>query len=494
MVDRTTLLLGAVGAYVLLVLGAGYVGGRGTDDESDFYVAGREMGWIPTAFSMWATIMSGGMVLGTVGLFYGFGSEMLGYGLAYVIMTPLAFWIIGDKLRGLGISRDYYTISEFLADRFDSDLFRIPAGLVSIIFLLPYMAVGGVSVGIILNTYAGMPYLQGVLLFYGVTILYVVFGGLKSVMYTDVIQGIVGITFFVGSALAVILYANLNPLELLNTGASVESFDPAGAGEAGWYWSWIIFLGLATVALPDRALRVYSVESRGELRKTIIAMYAIFAASVTALIFLGGAFRSIVPGVEATDQIMVLGLEEVSALLVVPLAVAVWAASMSSVDSQTIACAAIIKRDIVSGWKIFNGDQKALADGGAPDDPEDVRSQMQFGRVVVVALLVTSIYFAGTQPPFLWDLISLALGAFLQWVPLMIGGLFLTKRNKRGAELAWIAGIVGVVVFTFFVSPPLGMHAGTVALIPNVAIFSVGYVFSSEETDYRALVTDAKAT
>lgn len=491
MVDRTTLLLGAIGGYVLLILGAGYFGGRGTDDESDFYVAGREMGWIPTAFSMWATIMSGGMVLGTVGLFYDMGAEMLGYGLAYVIMTPLAFWIIGDKLRGLGVSRDYYTISEFLADRFDSELFRIPAGVVSLLFMLPYIAVGGVSVGIILNTYAGIPYLQGVLLFYGITILYVVFGGLKSIMYTDIVQGVIGITFFVGISLTVIFYASLNPLELLNTGADVNSFDPSGAGDAGYYWSWIIFLGLATVALPDRALRVYSVDSRNELRKTIVAMYAIFALAVLSLIYLGASFRSIVPGVEVTDDVMPIGLEAIDPILVIPLAIAVWAAGMSSVDSQTIACAAVLKRDIGKGWNNLTNDAP-MTDGGSSEAPDDVRGQLQHGRVVVVALLLVSIYFAGTQPPFLWDLIDLALGAFLQWVPLMIGGLFLTKRNKRGAELAWSAGIIGVVVFTLFVAPPYGVHPGTAALVPNVLIFTVGYLVSSEETDYRSLVIDAK--
>ena len=461
-------ILTAVAVYAIVVLAVGLYSGRNVQTGDDYYVAGRRMGFLPTALSMWGTILSGGMILGTVGLFYLNGAKMLGYGFAYMLTFPIFYWIVGRRMMKLGQERGYYTIAQFLSDRYQSRLFRIPAGVVQLFFLIPYMAVNAVAMGVILDRYTSLPYFAGAALFIVMTYIYVLFGGLKSVIYTDVVQGFIGISFFIIVAIAAIAIAG-NPVSVLSTGHQAEVFPIGDLPATLVFWSWIVFLGFSPLTLPDRALRFYSIRNSRELSKSVIAATVILMIAIVCLLFMGGAFRVLVPGIAQTDQVIVEAVVQYMTVLVPFFVVAVWAAGMSTMDSQTIACATVFESDIMKPLK-----EKGIIKSYNP---------VLAGRLAVAVLLIFSLWFVGAQPPFLWSLIDMALSAFLQFLPAMIGGLFLKRLNKFGAEAGFVAGILIVVFFTFITKPPLGIHAGTIALIVNAAIYLVSYFASAKAYD-----------
>lgn len=498
MVTDAQWMFGFVGAYLLLVVGVGAWYGRNVDERDEFYMAGRRMKWIPTALSYWATVASGGIVLGTVGLFYAAGGQMLGYGFAFAFVFPILFWCVGDKMRALGASRNYYSPWEFLADRYDSHIFRIPAGVVSIVTLMAYMAVGGVGVGLLFSTFTDVGYLPAVLVFYGAVLVYILIGGLGSVMYTDVVQGLISIVFFVIAA-AVLIDGAGGPTAALTSG-SVDTFGPT-LPELAWYYTWVVFLGLMVVTLPDRAIRYYSIKNRHELRMSTTIATVILVIAVLSFMYLGGALRAILgTGLENSDQALILGLEQVWPAGVILLTVALWAAAMSTVDSIAIAIAAIIDRDIYKGWQLLFGDADS-ADEVHTGDIESVRDlSMTHSRVLIAVLVVASIVFAGLQPPFLWDLIGLAVGMFIQFIPALVGGLYLHRRNKRGAELGWIVGVSLVWGYSLELWGAAPVVAGvdfglpwvlsTAALLINGLIYLGGYAVSSPSPEYDGMVAE----
>jgi len=464
--------------YIGIVIAVGFIAGRKVKTDDDFYVGGRQMGFIPTALSMWATILSGGMVLGTMGLYYANGAKMLGYAFGYMILFPIFFWLVGDKMRAISKARGYYTYLQFLRDRYNSKLFGLPAGILSLVFLIGFMAVNAVAVGVILQTYANIPYIYGVILFYVVTGIYVTMGGLKSVMYTDVIQGFIGISFFIIACVALVFKAG-GPIAVLSTGNPVELFPVEKTPTlVAWYLSWFVLQGMATVILPDRCLRFISIKNRIELRKAIFLTMLIVGVAITAMFLVGGALRVLMPGIAKTDTVLTLALEEYFPYLVPFLFITVWAAGMSSVDSQTITCAAIIKADIL---------------GNLPNKGKGIKTGGKFAKLSVIVMLLLSMIFAGSQPPFLWTLIAMVLSIFLQFLPALVGGLYSKRYNKLGAEIGWTVGSLVTLYYLFFQTPPLTMHAGVVGLIPNIIIYVVGYFASSVENEqYQNQMQEAK--
>ena len=88
-------IFGCVVVYLIVTILVVYRYHSEEATEEDYYVAGRNVGYIPNSFSIVATLMSGGIYLGTVGWFYLKGVGFVGYGFAYAFMVfPL--WYIGQ--------------------------------------------------------------------------------------------------------------------------------------------------------------------------------------------------------------------------------------------------------------------------------------------------------------------------------------------------------------------------------------------------------------
>ena len=84
--NRALIILFSVLAYLLICVGVGWWAMRRTRSTHDFFMAGRELGVVVTAFAVFSSTMSG---LGFVG----------GPGLVYAMGTS-SFWILGATVVG----------------------------------------------------------------------------------------------------------------------------------------------------------------------------------------------------------------------------------------------------------------------------------------------------------------------------------------------------------------------------------------------------------
>jgi Na+/proline symporter len=107
----------ALAMYLVAAVVVGiYFGRRGAKSEQGYLVAGRNLGVVPTSFSMIATIVAGSTFLATVGLFATLGSGLLGYMVSYVVVAPLMFYLVGRRLAPVARARDYATLQELFHD------------------------------------------------------------------------------------------------------------------------------------------------------------------------------------------------------------------------------------------------------------------------------------------------------------------------------------------------------------------------------------------
>ncbi len=169
--------------YVGMVIACGLLARRRERDAEDFYLAGRRV----SAFAMGLSVM---VTLFNAINFSAFPAEVIGHGL-YVLISvpvflivawPVARWIIPFFRKQSGISG-----YAWLEDRFNSEVRRTAAGLF-LLWRMAWMATALYALGRIVGAITGLPPALIMFITVTVSVLYISWGGLLAVIWTDVLQ------------------------------------------------------------------------------------------------------------------------------------------------------------------------------------------------------------------------------------------------------------------------------------------------------------------
>jgi SSS family solute:Na+ symporter len=255
-------------AYFGIILGlAWWVMRQRQKTSTDYFLAGRNLGWLIIGASIFASNIGAEHLVGLAGSGATDGVAMAHYELHAWCLLVLGWVMVPFYMRS-----KVFTMPEFLERRF-SPTARTVLSLISLVaYVLTKMAVGIFAGGIVFSVL--LPELRfmgldsfwiGSILVVLITGLYTVMGGLKAVAYTEAIQTFI---FIIGSAL--VTYFGLKALggwgELRSIAGS-EMFNlwkplvPAGvhgtwapvqeAGRMAWYFNdnypWIGMLFCAPI-------------------------------------------------------------------------------------------------------------------------------------------------------------------------------------------------------------------------------------------------------
>ena len=178
---------GVIALYLLAMVGLGVYFAGEQKTTKDFFLAGRAMNWFPLGMSLMATLISALTYTGLPGQAYEHGLKTLIIPLSVWIVLPVLVVVVLPIYRGLGL----YTLYEYLELRFDARV-RLLGSLVFIVWRLLWL--GGVIYApckaVVIASGLNIPewpLLVGLGL---VTTLYTFLGGMKAVIWTDVIQGL----------------------------------------------------------------------------------------------------------------------------------------------------------------------------------------------------------------------------------------------------------------------------------------------------------------
>ena len=172
-----------LGGYIVAIVSFGVWSGRGNKKMDDFFLAGRGMRWWAVGLSVMATQISAITLIGTTGQAYVNGMSFL----VVYFALPFAMVILCVTLVPFFYRAGVFTAYEYLERRFDSRT----RTLTSLLFLLSRGLATGVTLyapSLVLSVILGLPEVATVLLMGGSTIVYVIYGGNKSVIWTDVVQ------------------------------------------------------------------------------------------------------------------------------------------------------------------------------------------------------------------------------------------------------------------------------------------------------------------
>ncbi|MFQ5803812.1 MAG: sodium/solute symporter [Candidatus Methylomirabilales bacterium] len=205
-----------IGAYILLLVGFGWWLARSQRTLEDYYLGGKRVRWWQSGLSTMATQLGAISFVSApafVAIKEGGGLKWL----CYEFGVPIALILVMAVIIPILHAGRTVSIYEYLERRFDggvrilvSLLFQIGRGLAT--------AVSVVAGGIILSAALGMPTLAAIVLIGAITILYDVLGGIRVVIFSDVVQMLI---ILVG-----ILICGLTAVSIVGWGPAWSSVDP----------------------------------------------------------------------------------------------------------------------------------------------------------------------------------------------------------------------------------------------------------------------------
>lgn len=173
-------------AFICFVVGTSLYKSRKEKTSEDYFLAGRNLGWYLIGFSLIASNISTEQFVGMSGQGAGnVGLAVASYEwVAAVTLVVVALFFLPKFLKS-GI----YTIPEFLEYRYNP----VPRAIMAFYTVVIYVAVTIAAVlysgGLTLHTIFGMNLTRAVWLIGIIAAFYTTYGGLKAVVWADLIQG-----------------------------------------------------------------------------------------------------------------------------------------------------------------------------------------------------------------------------------------------------------------------------------------------------------------
>ncbi len=175
--------------YLLGMIGFGvWISQREKAENSqDYFLASRALPWWAVGASLIASNISTEQILGMNGSGFAIGLAIA----TYELMAALTLIIVAKYFLPIFLEKGIFTMPQFLSERYDDRVKTIMA----FFWLALYVLVNITSVlflgGLAIETVLGIPLIFGILGLVIYSASFSIFGGLKAVVWTDVIQVVV---------------------------------------------------------------------------------------------------------------------------------------------------------------------------------------------------------------------------------------------------------------------------------------------------------------
>ncbi|TYK67200.1 sodium/sugar symporter [Colwellia echini] len=180
--------IGVFVAYVIgLIVIALWISREDKNHErntEDYFLAGKALPWWAIGASLIAANISAEQIIGASGSGYAIGLAIA----SYEWMSAITLFIVGKYLIPVFLKNQIYTMPQYLEQRFDS---RVKTTL-ALFWLAVFIFVNLTSVlwlgGLAIETVAGVDWMVGMIFLAVLSVTYSLYGGLKAVAYTDILQ------------------------------------------------------------------------------------------------------------------------------------------------------------------------------------------------------------------------------------------------------------------------------------------------------------------
>ena len=414
---------------------------------SDYLIASRGVAPWLSALSTVATNNSGFMFIGMIAYTYRLGIESIWMMVGWILGDFLAWQFVHPRVRHASDKENCNTIPALIAQPVSSRSHQekravaMVAGLITFLFLGIYAA-GQLKAGsTALHTLFGWEMEVGVLIGAAIVLIYSYAGGIRADIWTDAAQSFVmivsmGLIMIAGYMEVGGLNALLDNLRQQDPGL-VSLFPEELQFGALAFVIGFVFAGFGVVGQPHLMTRLMAIESVQAIRRARIYYFLWFIPFFLASIGVGLYCRAILPELSAmplaqdlqepTELALPMITMELLPDFFIGLALAgLFAATVSTADSQIIVCSGAITQDVNPRWR-----KSYLA------------SKLATMTVTAMALIIALYAPEGVFALVLiaWSALGAGLG------PILILRVFDKKVSAMKAIVMMITGIVVVVIW-----------------------------------------------
>jgi len=468
MLSQTTwILIGTIGAYLLMMIIIGIVFSKKNDSVASFYLGGRRLGPLVTAMSAEASDMSSWLLMGLPGLAYLYGTaEAAWTAIGLAIGTYINWLIVSKRLRRYSARIDAITVPDFFSKRFGdrSGVIQSIAALVIIVFFVPYTASGFAACGKLFSSLFGVDYLPAMIISAAVIVLYTALGGFLAASTTDFIQSIVmsvaliailGFGVYTAGGVGAV-WDNAKSMAGYLSLTSVYSAD----GNTGSYDALTIAStlawGLGYFGMPHILLRFMAIKDDTKLKLsrrvgTIWVIIAMFAAIIIGIVGNGMTANGSLEQLADSETIIVKIADLLSqngvvfAIIAGVVLAGTLAATMSTADSQLLAASSSMSENILGGLFRIKMSKRA---------------SMIVARLTVLGVAAVGVLLALDPNSNVFKIVSFAWAGFgAAFGPLMLFSLFWKRCNRWGALAGMISGGATVFIWKFVIAKLGGVFA-----------------------------------
>ena len=182
-IDMAIVAVYAVGLFVLAQWVSREPAGQ-EKNAQDYFLAGKALPWWAIGASLIAANISAEQIIGMSGSGYAIGLAIA----SYEWMAAFTLLLVGKFLLPIFLKTGIYTMPQFLAQRYDDRVKTVMAvfwlGVYTFVNLTSILWLGALAI----NTVAGVDLTMGLIALSVFAIAYSLYGGLRAVALTDIIQ------------------------------------------------------------------------------------------------------------------------------------------------------------------------------------------------------------------------------------------------------------------------------------------------------------------
>lgn len=453
-------------AYLGSLLIIGWWANRASKEQSarDYYLAGSSLGVVSLFFTLYATQYSGNTLLAAPGKAYRTGFD--GLAIVFAIMgVVLVYSSFAPALNRLARRHNFITVADFVRWRYRSTGLLAAVNLVLVVTLVTYALGNFKAIGLLLESVSGgaISFPMGILLLGLIMGIYESMGGMRGVVWTDVLQGMM---LLVGCLAIYFAVAAVGPADSITR---VPVFLSALGGyfsnevQPVRFLSLVLLIAVGAAVYPQAIQRIYAARDPAVLRRSYRLMFFMPLLTTLPMLLVGMSVAQWQPdlGLQDSERVVIIAIQQVvevlpelTWLLILCLAAAL-AAIMSTIDSALLSLGSILTLDVMGG----RGQHTSSA------------ASLRTSRLTSWLLMMLVALLAIVLPQTIWALMVFKFELLIQLAPALILGVRNPDLSARQVLAGILAGIVVAVSLKLSLTEPvLGVHSGIWGLLVNLLV------------------------
>ncbi|MEC5423275.1 hypothetical protein QGM71_07145 [Virgibacillus sp. C22-A2] len=462
--DNTLIIIGFSLVMIIMAIVA-VISHLKSKDLSSFFIASRGSGWYLIVGSLLASGISGAAFFGMVAFYFDLGVPIFwinaGIAWSYFILC----FFVGPRLRRFG----KVTISDYLAERFDSPALRPVFSIIVSLWMVILLGTLYVQGGLLFSQMFGWDYATSSIFTCIIVIIFTVFGGMVVVMNTDLLaMAVLTVSLLIALPLLLNSVGGWGEVASTISATQPEYFTSTGTVTAMMAFSWFFIWCFGYLGNPGFLTRFYAAKSEREIIKAGIGISILYLPVYGIVFFSAAAAKVLYPTIADSEVVWITYMYDYTPPIIIGIAMAgVFASILSSANSWLLAGATSLGRDIYQKTM-----KKEVSD----------QNVLKITKLIIILLGALAVPIGIWRPAYIMEMMNIAyLIAGSTGGVVILLSMYYRNMTKEGAWAGLLAG--GTIAIGWRSLQLMGVFSNAIEpMIPTLIISLLTIIIVSKVT------------